>query len=85
MNIDEIIAMSPKVGEIIHAKPTKGDQYSEYDYRKQKLMKLVGWFAAPGTPDNLCDNKTYEAVIDAMAKRVFIQLNKGGLRSDCRL
>jgi len=71
MDIDEIIAMSPKVGIIIHAVPTKGNQYLEYEYRKHDLMKLVGWFADPGTPEELCNNDVYELVINEMAKQVF--------------
>jgi len=63
--------MNPKVGEIIHAVPTKSNQYLEYEYRKHELMKLVGWFADPGTPEELCDNTVYELVINEIAKRVF--------------
>jgi len=77
--------MVPRIGEIINAAPTYSNQYSEYDYRKHKLMKLVGWFAAPEIPDELCDNNAYELVINEMAKRIFIQQNKDGLNSDCRL
>jgi len=73
MSLEKIIAMSPKVGEIIHAIPTKEDQYSEYDYRKYELMKLVGYYADPGTPEELCDNNAYELVINEMAEQVFKQ------------